>query len=93
VVNSNSENSLLPGINIGESLAADYPPAHVREANMTIEQPFRDGLYSVSAMSTRTAQSRPELPVQQRPVELRMGNDDRHAASDGDVCLGRDPAL
>jgi len=43
VVNSNSENSLLPGINIGESLAADYPPAHVREANLTIEQPFRDG--------------------------------------------------
>lgn len=43
VVNSNSTNSLLPGINIGETLAADYPPDHVREANFTVEQPFRDG--------------------------------------------------
>lgn len=43
VVNSNSTNALLPGINIGESLAANYPPAHVREANFTVEQPFRDG--------------------------------------------------
>lgn len=43
VVNSNTTNSLLPGIGIGESLAAKYPPAHVREANLTVEQPFRDG--------------------------------------------------
>ena len=43
VVNSNSTNALLPGIGIGESLAAKYPPAHVREANMTAEQPFKDG--------------------------------------------------
>ncbi len=42
-VNSNSTNSLLPGINIGETLASHYPPAHVREANMTLEQPFKDG--------------------------------------------------
>jgi hypothetical protein len=53
VVNSNSTSSLLPGINIGESLAADYPPAHVREANMTIEQPFRDGsVFRVSYVYT-----------------------------------------
>ena len=43
VVNTNSVNALLPGISIGTSLAADYPPAHVREANFTIEQPFGDG--------------------------------------------------
>lgn len=43
VVNSNSTNALLPGINIGTSLAAKYPPAHVNEANLTLEQPFRDG--------------------------------------------------
>lgn len=43
VVNTNSINALLPGINIGTSLASDYPPAHVREANMTVEQPFHDG--------------------------------------------------
>ena len=43
VVNSSTTTSLLPGINIGTSLAAEYPPAHVREANMTIEQPLRDG--------------------------------------------------
>ena len=43
VVNTTSTNALLPGINIGESLASHYPPAHVREANMTIEYPFRDG--------------------------------------------------
>jgi hypothetical protein len=53
VVNSNSTSSLLPGINIGESLAANYPPAHVREANMTIEQPFRDGsVFRVSYVFT-----------------------------------------
>jgi len=43
VVNSNSVNALLPGISLGETLASNYPPAHVRDANMTIEQPFRDG--------------------------------------------------
>ncbi len=43
VVNTSSTSALLPGINIGESLAANYPPAHVREANMTVEQPLRDG--------------------------------------------------
>src|SRR5262249_5247417 len=43
VVDSNSTTALLPGISLGHTLAADYPPAHVREANMTIEQPFRDG--------------------------------------------------
>ena len=42
-VNSNAVNSLLPGISIAQTLASNYPPAHVREANMTIEQPFRDG--------------------------------------------------
>ena len=43
VVNSNSVNSLLPGISMGTTLAADYPPARVRTANATIEQPFADG--------------------------------------------------
>ncbi len=53
VVNSNSTNALLPGIGIGESLAAHYPPAHVREANMTIEQPFKDGsVFRVSYVYT-----------------------------------------
>ncbi len=53
VVNTNSTNALLPGISIGETLAANYPPAHVREANMTIEQPFRDGsVFRVSYVFT-----------------------------------------
>ena len=43
VVNSNSVNALLPGISLGETLNSKYPPAHVREANATIEQPWRDG--------------------------------------------------
>ncbi len=43
VVNSNSANALLPGINMQETLASHYPPAHVRDANFTIEQPFKDG--------------------------------------------------
>jgi hypothetical protein len=43
VVNSNSTTALLPGINMQETLASHYPPAHVRDANMTIEQPFKDG--------------------------------------------------
>lgn len=53
VVNSNSTNALLPGITMGETLASNYPPAHVREANMTIEQPFRDGsVFRVSYVFT-----------------------------------------
>ena len=43
VVNSNSVDSLLPGIGLGETLNSVYPPAHVREANATLELPFRDG--------------------------------------------------
>ena len=43
VVNTNSVNSLLPGISTSETLAANYPPAHVRDANMTLEQPLKDG--------------------------------------------------
>jgi hypothetical protein len=43
VVNSESTTSLLPGISLGTTLSAKYPPAKVREANMTVEQPFRDG--------------------------------------------------
>ena len=53
VVNSTSTTALLPGISIGESLAAQYPPDHVREANMTLEQPFRDGsVFRVSYVFT-----------------------------------------
>ncbi len=43
VVNTNSTNALLPGIALQETLAARYPPAHVQEANFTIEQPLKDG--------------------------------------------------
>ena len=43
VVNSNSTNALLPGIGTGTVTSSKYPPARVREANFTIEQPFRDG--------------------------------------------------
>ena len=43
VVNTSSINALLPGIGLQETLAANYPPAHVKAANATIEQPFRDG--------------------------------------------------
>ncbi|MGC2660636.1 MAG: hypothetical protein WA324_21985, partial [Bryobacteraceae bacterium] len=42
VVNTTSTNALLPGINLQETLAANYPPARVRDVNFTIEQPFRD---------------------------------------------------
>jgi hypothetical protein len=43
VVDSNSVTALLPGISTGTKLDPEYPPARVRTANMTIEQPFRDG--------------------------------------------------
>lgn len=43
VVNSNSTTALLPGISTSETLATNYPPAHVRDANFTVEQPFKDG--------------------------------------------------
>ena len=43
VVNTNSINALPPGISTGTVASPFYPPARVREANFTIEQPFRDG--------------------------------------------------
>ncbi len=43
VVNTNSVNALLPGISTGTVASPNYPPARVREANFTVEQPFRDG--------------------------------------------------
>lgn len=43
VVNTNSINALLPGISTGTVASPDYPPARVREANFTMEQPFKDG--------------------------------------------------
>jgi carboxypeptidase family protein len=43
VVNTNSVNALLPGISMQETLAANYPPAHVQDVNATVEQPFKDG--------------------------------------------------
>ena len=43
VVNTNSVNALLPGVTLGETLASHYPPAHVKDVNMTLEQPLRDG--------------------------------------------------
>ncbi len=43
VVNTETTTSLLPGIGPGTVPSADYPPARVREANFTIEQPLGDG--------------------------------------------------
>lgn len=43
VVDTESTTALLPGIGPGTVTSADYPPAKVREANVTIEQPFKDG--------------------------------------------------
>ncbi len=43
VVNSNTTTSLLPGIGMAETLNSKYPPAHVYDANFTIEQPLKDG--------------------------------------------------
>jgi hypothetical protein len=42
VVNTTSVNALLPGISL-DTLSSNYPPAHVKTANITIEQPFHDG--------------------------------------------------
>ena len=53
VVDTNSVTALLPGISLGHTLAADYPPGHVREANLTIEQPLRDdSVFRVSYVFT-----------------------------------------
>jgi len=42
VVNTSSTTALLPGITLGETLAANYPPDHVRDVNFTIEQPVKN---------------------------------------------------
>lgn len=43
VVNTNSTTALLPGISMGTTLDPKYPPARVRTANFTLEQPLKDG--------------------------------------------------
>ncbi len=43
VVDTETTTALLPGIGPGTVASADYPPAKVREANFTIEQPLKDG--------------------------------------------------
>ncbi|MCX6603864.1 MAG: TonB-dependent receptor [Acidobacteria bacterium] len=43
VVDTQSTTALLPGISPGTVASANYPPARVREANFTMEQPFGDG--------------------------------------------------
>jgi hypothetical protein len=53
VVNTDSITALLPGIGPGTVASANYPPARVREANFTIEQPFKDGaVFRVSYVYT-----------------------------------------
>jgi hypothetical protein len=42
VVNTNSTSALLPGITMNETLAANYPPDHVQDANVTLEQPLKN---------------------------------------------------
>ena len=42
VVNSASINALFPGISVS-TLDPHYPPAHVKQVNMTIEQPIKGG--------------------------------------------------
>lgn len=42
-VDTNSITALLPGIGTGTKINPKYPPARVRTANMTVEQPFKDG--------------------------------------------------
>ncbi len=53
VVNTASTSALLPGISMQETLNPHYPTARVREANFTVEQPFRDGsVFRVSYVFT-----------------------------------------
>ncbi|MBI4909089.1 MAG: carboxypeptidase regulatory-like domain-containing protein [Acidobacteria bacterium] len=53
VVDTETTTALLPGIGPGTVASADYPPARVREANFTIEQPFKDGsVFRVSYVFT-----------------------------------------
>jgi hypothetical protein len=53
VVDTQSATALLPGIGPGTVASADYPPARVREANFTIEQPLKDGsVFRVSYVYT-----------------------------------------
>jgi Carboxypeptidase regulatory-like domain len=42
VINTNSTSALLPGITLGETLSANYPPDHVQDANFTLEQPLKN---------------------------------------------------
>jgi hypothetical protein len=43
VVNTETTTALLPGISPGTLTTSNYPPDRVREANFTVEQPFKDG--------------------------------------------------
>ena len=51
VVNTNSTDTLLPGIGLG-TLDPHYPPAHVKQANLTIEQPIKGGVFRITYLFT-----------------------------------------
>jgi carboxypeptidase family protein len=51
VVNTNSTNALLPGISVN-TLDPYYPPAHVKQASLTIEQPIKSAVFRITYLFT-----------------------------------------
>ncbi|HEY3839683.1 MAG TPA: carboxypeptidase regulatory-like domain-containing protein [Bryobacteraceae bacterium] len=47
VVNTTAANTLLPGISVS-TLDPHYDPAHVKQANLTIEQPVKGGVFRIT---------------------------------------------
>jgi hypothetical protein len=47
IVDTSSVNTLLPGIAVA-TLNSRYDPAHVKQANLTIEQPIKDGVFRIT---------------------------------------------
>ncbi|MBO0720885.1 MAG: hypothetical protein J2P41_08680, partial [Blastocatellia bacterium] len=51
VVNTNSTDTLVPGIGL-TTIDPNYPPAHVKQANLTIEQPIKGGVFRITYLFT-----------------------------------------
>src|SRR5262249_54630621 len=51
VVNTTAVNALLPGISV-KTLDPHYPPAHVKQANLTIEQPVKGAVFRITYLFT-----------------------------------------
>jgi hypothetical protein len=91
-VNTTAVNALLPGISV-KTLDPHYPPAHVKQASLTIEQPVKGAaVFRITHLFTHGSNLDQDYQYTVNPSTYVW---DRHrdVAADRSVCLHRDPSV